>query len=73
MSKSTNRPSHRVYAVTKNGERSFWNAIGAAWAHSDGEGFNLQLDYLPLNPGTQIVIRKPKAGEAEAASETTTA
>jgi hypothetical protein len=24
MSKTDNRPSHRVYAVTKNGERSFW-------------------------------------------------
>jgi hypothetical protein len=25
------------------------------------EGFNLQLDYLPLHSGAQIVIRKPKA------------
>ena len=61
MSKSTNRPSHRVYAVTKNGEKKFWQPIGAAWAHSDGEGFNLSLDYLPLNTGAQIVIRKPQA------------
>jgi hypothetical protein len=52
--------SHRVYAVTKNGERNFWAPIGAAWAHSDGEGFNVKLDYLPLN-GADIVIRKPKA------------
>ena len=65
MSKSTNRPSHRVYAVTKNGESNFWQPIGAAWPHRDGEGFNLKLDYLPLN-GAEIVIRKPKA-EAELA------
>ena len=64
MSKSTNRPSHRVYAVTKNGKQNYWREIGAAWAHQDGEGFNLKLDYLPLN-GAEIVIRKPKA-EAEA-------
>jgi hypothetical protein len=64
MSKITNRPSHRVYAVTKNGERNFWHPIGAAWAHGDGEGFNLKLDYLPLN-GAEIVIRKPKAEEAD--------
>jgi hypothetical protein len=64
MSKTNNRPSHRVYAVTKTAERSFWNAIGAAWAHSDGEGFNLKLEYLPLN-GAEIVIRKPKADEAD--------
>jgi hypothetical protein len=64
MSKTTNRPSHRVYAVTKNGERSFWQPIGAAWVHSDGWGFNVKLDYLPLN-GAEIVIRKPKVEEAD--------
>ena len=66
MSKSTNRPSHRVYAVTKNGERNFWQPIGAAWSHGDGEGFNLKLDYLPLNDA-EIVIRKPKAELEETA------
>jgi hypothetical protein len=60
MSKRSNPPSHRIYAVTKNGERSFWQPIGAAWAHNDGEGFNIKLDYLPLNDA-DIVIRKPKA------------
>ena len=68
MSKSTNRPSHRVYAVTKNGKQRYWNAIGALFAHADGEGFNLKLDYLPLNGG-EIVIRKPKAEEAEPATD----
>ena len=63
MSKSSNRPSHRVYAVTKNGKQNYWHPIGAIWPHGDGEGFNLKLDYLPLN-GAEIVIRKPKA-EAE--------
>jgi hypothetical protein len=38
-----------IGAVTKNGERNFWQPIGAAWAHGDGEGFNLKLEYLPLN------------------------
>jgi hypothetical protein len=68
MSKSTNRPSHRVYAVTKNGTNSFWQPIGAAWAHGDGEGFNLKLEYLPLN-GAEIVIRKPKAEATETAAD----
>jgi hypothetical protein len=66
MSKNTNPPSHRVYAVTRNGKRNFWQAIGAVWPHNDGDGFNLVLDYLPLN-GADIVIRKPKAEEAEQA------
>jgi hypothetical protein len=50
---SNNRPTHRVYAVTKTGERNFWNAIGAAWVHSDGWGFNVKLDYRFEN-GTLI-------------------
>ncbi len=61
--RQTNRPSHRVYAVTRNGERNSWREIGAAWMHKDGEGFNLKLDFLPLK-GAEIVIRKPKANEA---------
>lgn len=65
MSKSTNRPSHRIYAVSKTGEQTFWTSIGAAFAHRDGDGFNLKLDYLPLN-GADIVIRKSKADEVEA-------
>lgn len=67
--KTPSLPSHRVYAVTKDGKQKFWRAIGAAWPHSDGEGFFLKLDYLPLIDGAQIVIRKPKANEAEAAPE----
>ena len=69
--KQTNRPSHRVYAVTKNGDSSYWREVGAAWAHKDGEGFSLKLDFLPLNRA-ELVIRKPKAkkaaGEADAAA-----
>jgi hypothetical protein len=67
MTNTSKLPSHRVYAVTKNGERNYWREIGAAWPHADGEGFNLKLDYLPLN-GAEIVIRKPKAGEADASA-----
>jgi hypothetical protein len=56
-------PTHRVYAVTKRGDKSYWHNIGAAWAHQNGDGFNLRLEYLPLN-GADIVIRKPRP-EAE--------
>jgi hypothetical protein len=74
MSKSSNLPSHRVYAVTKNGKQRYWQAIGAVWPHEDGEGFNLKLDYLPLNDA-DIVIRKPKADvdPADAVPEIATA
>jgi hypothetical protein len=52
--------------VTNESKHKFWSAIDAAWAHKDGDGFSLKLDYLPLIPGPQIVMRKPKAEEAEA-------
>jgi hypothetical protein len=59
MSNDTNtktRPTHRIFAVTKQGEKKFWQPIGALWAHNDGKGFNQRLDYLPLN-GAEIVVR----------------
>jgi hypothetical protein len=60
------RPTHRVYAVTKTGgDKSYWTEIGAVWAHQDGKGFNVKLDYLPLN-GAEIVIREPRAEQASA-------
>ena len=65
MSKKPSPPSHRVYAVTHDGKQSYWHLIGAVWPHGDGEGFNMKLDYLPLN-GAEIVIRKPKPGADEA-------
>ncbi len=69
MTTTSKLPSHKVYAVTKGSKCNFWREIGAAWAHTNGEGFNLKLDMLPLN-GAEIVIRKPKpkadAGEGGA-------
>ena len=53
---NTSRPTHRIFAVTKSGEKKFWQPIGALWAHGDGQGFNQRLDYLPLNDA-EIVIR----------------
>jgi hypothetical protein len=69
MSKTSTLPSHRIYAVVKEGKQSYWRPIGAAWAHADGDGFFLKLDYLPLND-PQIVLRKPKAENAEPAETT---
>jgi len=68
MTTTTKRPSHKVYAVTKGTKRSFWQEIGAAWVHADGEGFKVKLDMLPLN-GAEIVIRKPKTEGGEPAPQ----
>ena len=59
-------PSHRIYAVMKEGKKSTWTEIGAAWPNKDGKGFTLKYAALPL-PGAEIVLREPKAKEDEAA------
>ena len=70
MTKETTkaRPSHRVYAVAKNGEKKFWQPIGAMWAHADASGFNLRIDYLPLNDA-EIVVRVAGDKQAEASRD----
>ena len=45
-------PSHVVYQVrdsSKGKGKGFWTRIGAAWAHNDGQGFNVQLESVPLD------------------------
>lgn len=59
----SNKPTHRVYAVTKRGEKSYWADIGAVWAHRDGKGFNVKLNMLPLGDA-EIVIREPLPEDA---------
>lgn len=68
MSTSSNKPTHRVFAVTKRGEKRFWQDIGACWAHKDGKGFGIKLEFLPLN-GAELVIREPDAAETATADE----
>jgi hypothetical protein len=55
---ASTRPTHRLFAVTKGrSNKKFWQPIGALWAHNDGKGFSLKLDYLPLN-GAEIAARE---------------
>ena len=47
---STNQPTHIAYHVRdRNGGNAVWTRIGAAWQHSDGNGFSLQLDVAPFD------------------------
>ncbi len=62
------QPTHRLYAVEKRKGKNYWRPIGAAWAHSDCEGFGLALDYLPLN-GSEIVMRAPLPADEQGESE----
>lgn len=59
--KSSKRPTHRIYGVSRKSpdDKGYWQEIGAAWAHNDGKGFSLKLEYLPVN-GADIVVRVPE-------------
>lgn len=62
---ASNKPSHRIYAVTKrNSGENDWTEVGAAWPHKDGKGFSLKLEYLPLNGG-ELSLRIPSDKKSE--------
>jgi hypothetical protein len=51
-------PSYIAFQVRdREGKDSFWNRIGAAFAHADGQGFTLQLETIPLDG--RITLRVP--------------
>ena len=55
--RETTPPALIAWHVSERGEKKFWNRIGAAWEHEDGEGLTLQLDLLPVTGG-RVVLRK---------------
>ena len=64
------QPAYRAYTVVKRGEGQddFWLAIGAAFPHQSGDGFNVVLQALPIPNGDgqcKIVLRPPKSDDAE--------
>ena len=60
--RETKPPALIAWHVAERGENKFWNRIGAAWEHEDGEGLTLQLDLIPV-AGGRIVLRVPKQEE----------
>ena len=67
MATSTQQPAMRAFTVIKReGQDDFWLPIGAAFAHQNGEGFNIILQALPIPNGDgqcKIVLRPPKDEE----------
>lgn len=51
--------AYRAYTVIKReGQDDFWLAIGAAFMHQDGDGYNVVLQALPIDG--KVVLRLPK-------------
>ncbi|MFO0831538.1 MAG: hypothetical protein U0637_06815 [Phycisphaerales bacterium] len=47
---STRTPSHVAYQVRdREGKKGIWTRIGSAWPHADGNGFNIQIEAVPLD------------------------
>lgn len=69
MTNSNNKPTHRAYTVKnfkdgKGEDRSRWLEIGTVFPHSDGEGFDVVLEAVPVDG--RVIIRRPKAKEETA-------
>ena len=63
------RPTHTVFLVEGDGDKAFWNRIGAAWEHQDGDGFSLELVAIPLTG--RLVVRKAKPQQEREATDAT--
>lgn len=66
---STNKPTLLAYTVKNRGrnQKSIWTRIGAAWPHSSGTGFSIELEALPIDG--RLVLIEPKADEGDAPTE----
>src|SRR5947208_1268373 len=66
-SMASQQPAYRAYTVVKReGQDDFWLAIGAAFPHQAGDGFNVILQALPIPNGDgqcKIVLRPPKGDD----------
>ena len=64
MSESSkgSKPTHSAYVVKESstGGKSFWNRIGSAWKHKDGDGFNIQLECIPLDGRITLRVNDEK-------------
>jgi len=55
-------PTHIAYHVRNgNSDKGFWTRIGAAWAHADGNGFNIQIETMPLDGRITLRIASEKS------------
>lgn len=68
MTQSTsNKPTHIAYHVVDRGEKSYWTRVGVAWQHRDGNGFNVELQIMPLDGRISLRVATERKESAEAA------
>ena len=59
---STNKPIYIAYTVKNRGrnQSAIWARIGAAWPHTNGTGYSIELEALPLDGRLVLVEPKPE-------------
>ena len=61
----TTKPHYlEILGVIQQGKKSHWNRIGTAFPTKDGKGYRLVLDYIPMDPETDIMLFPPKEKQA---------
>jgi hypothetical protein len=54
-------PSHIAYHVrNREGGEGFWTRIGSAWPHADVNGFNIQIETVPLDRRITLRVASEK-------------
>lgn len=54
-------PTHIAYQVRdREGKKGIWTRIGSVWAHADGNGFNVQLECIPLDGRITLRVASEK-------------
>jgi hypothetical protein len=65
MTNKNKQPTHSIFQVIEREKNvSIWSRIGAAWAHQEGDGFNLVFNAIPLTG--RVVLLKKDTEEKEA-------
>lgn len=65
---TTQKSHYAAYAVTGEGEKTYWTCIGAAWPNKSGEGFNIRLTAMPLIGRIVLLPPKPDGQDSEGAA-----
>lgn len=64
------RPSFGAFQVKDGPEgQSYFNRIGSAFVHKDGQGHTVQLDAVPVDG--RVILRTPQERVADARSKGT--
>ena len=62
---SGRKPDYIAYNVTEGRDgKGFFNKVGAAWPHKDGQGYELKLDSIPVDG--RVTLRELREERLEA-------